>query len=539
MERLRTRYFWPKMREGVLKHLKACQICDSAKPKKETPAPVRPMPVPKRPNARISADTWGPHRDADGKPKYVVIVTDALTKLIYMRVQDSNDATETAKTLLNWCLHYGIPEEIITDGGPEYCGKVMTALWDLLKVRHRTTTPFHPRSNGQSEVQNRKVNSYLRKLVSGSGLKSGTWPEFIPALQMSHNTSIHAGIRTSPFEAMFGYTPNSAFWPNMEDIVHPNPDPVEKDALARLRNDREEIRDTARDMLYAQQDLMLQANERARTARPRWRPTNGETVWVMRHDINVPNPSLEQMWEKGIVLHPVTPNTYKVNRINRKRHKVRTLNIQQLRPCVNDIPQADDNLRTEQAEDDPGLPQAAAALDVLVTRAAKRAIWQATEAYRRNRTPFSVTLSHLGLAGAIPPPLPALPPARADSEVTADSESGEYEDAMDDDDPTDEDEDWEARAPSPYPNLGLAEEALHYPELDFSRADAARAHPLFTPPRLHPPRRPAPPPPPCPPPRRMATRSSGRALPPTLPADAHRELRELVAQWPNIYERKQ
>jgi hypothetical protein len=145
----------------------------------------------------------------------------------------------------------------------------------------------------------------------------------------------------------------------------------------------------------------------------------------------------------------------------------------------------------------------------------------------------------LGLAGAIPPPLPALPPARAASEVTADSESGEYEDAMDDDDPTDEDEDWEARAPSPYPNLGLAEEALHYPELDFSRADAARAHPLFTPPRLHPPRRPAPPPPPCPPPRRMATRSSGRALPPTLPADAHRELRELVAQWPNIYERKQ
>ncbi len=100
-------------------------------------------------------------------------------------------------------------------------------------------------------------------------------------------------------------------------------------------------------MLHAQQAHMLRQNKRAKTKRPKWRPQIGETMWVMRHDTNVPNRTLSQMWEKGVVLHPTGPSTFKIRCKGRAKHKNKMLNLQQLRPCANDVQEADANLNDD------------------------------------------------------------------------------------------------------------------------------------------------------------------------------------------------
>jgi len=179
-------------------------------------------------------------------------MTDALTKLVNLEILYDKTATSVGGALLNWCTTYGVPEEVVTDQGKEFCNSSIKDLWDRLKVKHQTTTPYHPRSNGQAERFNRSMCEYLDKMMDKEKAKLGEWISFIPTLQLGYNTSIHRATRTSPFEAMFGYTPNVVHFPNLYKIfdIRDNPGLTEQQAQAQLRNDREDIRTNVKDLLF-------------------------------------------------------------------------------------------------------------------------------------------------------------------------------------------------------------------------------------------------------------------------------------------------
>jgi hypothetical protein len=246
-----------------------------------------------------------------------------------------------AASLLDWCKHYGIPELVVTDQGLEFCNSTVKELWELLKVRHGTTSPYHPRTNGQAKRFNCKMVDYLQKMIASNDLATDHWAAYIPALMMAHNTVISKATKVSPFEVMFGYTPNATHWPNMDDIVH-MPERHDQDTLVWLQQDRTNIQNTAGDMLFVQQRQMLCQNDRPAIRKQRWHLANGKQVWVLRNDLNnIPNPSLGERWECGMVLHATSPSDYKVNRIDCAKMKLRTINIQQLCRKTNDILEAD------------------------------------------------------------------------------------------------------------------------------------------------------------------------------------------------------
>jgi transposase InsO family protein len=420
-EQIRLRFWWPGITNAVRDHVDKCKVCDENRRKKEAPAAIRPLPVPRRPNQRVHADLWGPHKDTNGNKKWVCVITDAFSKLVSLYIQDAKDATSTAASLLDWCKHYGIPELVVTDQGLEFCNNTVKELWELLKVRHGTTSPYHPRTNGQAERFNRKMVDYLQKMIASNDLATGHWTAYIPALMMAHNTAISKATRVSPFEAMFGYTPNAAHWPNMDDIVHTQ-ERHDQDALVRLQQDRIDIQNTAADMLFAQQRQMLRQNDRPAIQKQRWRPANGEQVWVMRNDLNnIPNPTLGQRWERGIVLHATSPSDYKVNRIDRAKKKLRTINIQQIRPKTNDVPEIDlaedDVKQTDAGAPEPDddqeteettvtgspiyatAPAAISALELYLSQSAAEVFNHVTSEYREKGIPFSVSLEGLGYTG--------------------------------------------------------------------------------------------------------------------------------------------
>ena len=45
----------------------------------------------------------------------------------------------------------GIPQELVTDNGPQFSSKECRQFMDRLNIVHRTSSPYFPRSNGQSE----------------------------------------------------------------------------------------------------------------------------------------------------------------------------------------------------------------------------------------------------------------------------------------------------------------------------------------------------------------------------------------------------
>jgi len=378
-ERIKTRFWWPGLAEDVRNHIRQCQVCDAAAKAQDRPTDVTPLRVPTRPNERIHVDLWGPHKDETGAKKWVCVLTDALTKIVQLRVMQDKSAHTTAEALLEWCTTYGIPEEVVTDQGKEFCNELVRDLWDRLKVDHHTTTPYHPRANGQAERFNRKMLAFLQKMLISYNMESGAWPAFIPALVMQHNTAVHKATRSSPFQLMFGYTPNFAHWPNLEDIVHAQDGDTASDPTTRQSLLQKEVRANARDMLHLAQQQQLRQNDRARKT-VAWRPRQGDHVWVRRQDLNTPNPSLTLQWEPGVVVDCVRPDVYKVSRTNRKRKKVKTLNVQLLRPRAGAAP-----------EDDLG-QEAIDALRLRFTHEAVEHLHRATEQFRYDGVEHAIRL---------------------------------------------------------------------------------------------------------------------------------------------------
>jgi transposase InsO family protein len=178
--------------------------------------------------------------------------------------------------MLDWVTSKGIPEEIVTDQGKEFCNDLVKDLWQRLKVRHKTTTPYHPRANGAAERFNATMDKYLRKLMVQDDRESGSWVEYIPSLMVAYNTKVHKGMRTSPFKAMYGYDPNSLYWQNMDDVISDRTPITSSDPLVRLDLDRKEIRDSVKDIMHLNQQHMLrESDRRGRMDKHRWLPRIG------------------------------------------------------------------------------------------------------------------------------------------------------------------------------------------------------------------------------------------------------------------------
>jgi len=57
---------------------------------------------------------------------------------------------------------HGLPEEIVSDKGPQFASKFWRRLFELLGVDIRLSSVFHPETDGQTELTNQTLEQYLR-----------------------------------------------------------------------------------------------------------------------------------------------------------------------------------------------------------------------------------------------------------------------------------------------------------------------------------------------------------------------------------------
>jgi transposase InsO family protein len=64
-------------------------------------------------------------------------------------------------------MNYRAPIEVISDNSQNLLSGVVAYYLKLLKTRHRTTTPYHPRINGKVENLNGLLGRMLTKYLIG------------------------------------------------------------------------------------------------------------------------------------------------------------------------------------------------------------------------------------------------------------------------------------------------------------------------------------------------------------------------------------
>ena len=117
-----------------------------------------PNSVPEKPWVHISADFITKLPLAQGYDSILVVV-DRLTKMVHFVPTTEKMLAEGLTRLFRdnvWKLH-GLPESIISDKGPQFAAGLMRELNEILGIKSKLSTVFHP----QTDRQTKRVNQEL------------------------------------------------------------------------------------------------------------------------------------------------------------------------------------------------------------------------------------------------------------------------------------------------------------------------------------------------------------------------------------------
>jgi len=137
-------------------------------------------------------------------------------------------ADQTASLFLKHVVRlHGLPDDIVSDRGPQFVSKFWSRLFELLGTKINLSSAFHPQSDGQTERVNQVLEQYLRCFVN---YQQDDWVDLLPLAEFTYNNTVHAATKHTPFFANYGYHPRFNIEPPASAEV-----PAAEDQLAKLQ----------------------------------------------------------------------------------------------------------------------------------------------------------------------------------------------------------------------------------------------------------------------------------------------------------------
>src|ERR1700730_1192689 len=143
-KRARTQYYWPHMYENLKKAIKTCHVCQVAE--KREPKQISLWPIhTSHLFQRFGIDYVGPLTETVQGFKFLLVITEYYIRWPMAFAVRSADALTSTKIVYNqvFCI-FGPPQEILTDRGSHFANAIVANLCQIVKVKHKFSTPYHP-----------------------------------------------------------------------------------------------------------------------------------------------------------------------------------------------------------------------------------------------------------------------------------------------------------------------------------------------------------------------------------------------------------
>lgn len=208
----RSHLWWPGLDKDLETLARSCQRCQEVK-QAPPKAPLHPWLWPSRPWQRIHVDYAGPFL---GENFFLVI--DAHSKWGEVYRMSSTTSDKTIECLRNIFATYGLPRQLVSDNGPQFCSEEFSTFLKANGVKHTRTTPYHPASNGEAERFVRTFKQNM-KAVQYEGLPMS---QRLANFLLSYRSTPHATTGVAPCELFLGRmvrTRLDLLTPNLEEQV--------------------------------------------------------------------------------------------------------------------------------------------------------------------------------------------------------------------------------------------------------------------------------------------------------------------------------
>ncbi len=272
---LRNRFWWPTLLTDTTKYVQNCTTCNTSKSPRQLPAGLlNPLPTPHRPWSHIAIDFITDLPNSQGNTTILTIVDRFSKACRLIPLPKLPTSFETAELLCNYVFRfYGLPEDIVSDRGPQFTSRVWSAFFKHLNVNISLTSGYHPQSNGQTERLNQEVIRFLRSYCQR---QQSDWSRYLLWAEYAQNSLMKPATGMTPFKCILGFQPPLFPWSG---------EPTELPSVTDWLQHSEEVWDRAHThLLHAVRRQEQQAN---RHRRPNPEYTPGQWVWLSTKDLRL------------------------------------------------------------------------------------------------------------------------------------------------------------------------------------------------------------------------------------------------------------
>ena len=168
--------------------------------------PVLPIPLPNSLGVIASVDYFGPLPITARGNSYIVLFTDRFSRRADMFAVTTAEFTAegTENILVNHFIPlWGCPSTLLSDNGPQFCVRLVTAVYKLLGIHKLTTSAYHPSGGGVERVS----HTMAQMLARVCNEHQNDWDVHLPHVEYAYNNSVSAATGLSPNEVHIGRLP--------------------------------------------------------------------------------------------------------------------------------------------------------------------------------------------------------------------------------------------------------------------------------------------------------------------------------------------
>uniref|UniRef100_A0A673KGR5 Gypsy retrotransposon integrase-like protein 1 n=1 Tax=Sinocyclocheilus rhinocerous TaxID=307959 RepID=A0A673KGR5_9TELE len=164
LQLLNNRFWWPTLQAETIVFIRDCATCNITKSPHQLPAGLlQPLPIPQRPWSHIAIDFITDLPASQGHTTILSVIDRFSKACRLIPLPKLPTALETAEVLCNYVFRfYGLPEDVVSDRGPQFTSRVWSAFCRQLNINVSLTSGYHPQSNGQVERLNQELTRFLR-----------------------------------------------------------------------------------------------------------------------------------------------------------------------------------------------------------------------------------------------------------------------------------------------------------------------------------------------------------------------------------------